>query len=160
MNWALVGVQRELRTDLVLHMHWLTDAQLIDAIAVSQATPGPFFTVSTFIGYLVNGWKGAGVATIGMFLPAFVYVAITAKFLPTLRKSPVAAAFLDGVNAAAVALMAFVGFQFARAALINWPLIAVALLSVLLVFRYKINSTWLVLGGAVLGILLHTLGRI
>jgi chromate transporter len=149
-----------LRADLVLRLHWLTDAQLLDAIAVSQATPGPFFTVSTFIGYLLNGWKGAALATAGMFLPAFIYVAATARFLPALRKSPIAGAFLDGVNAAAVALMGFVGYQFARAALLDLPLIAIAVLSVFLLFRYRVNSTWLVLGGAVLGILLRALGKI
>ena len=149
-----------LRADLVLRLHWLTDAQLLDAIAVSQATPGPFFTVSTFIGYLLCGWKGAALATIGMFLPAFIYVAITAQFLPTLRKSPFAGAFLDGVNAAAVALMGFVGYQFARATLVNVPVVLIAILSAFLVFRYKVNSTWLVLGGAVLGILLRMFGRI
>jgi len=149
-----------LRADLVLRLHWLTDAQLLDAIAISQATPGPFFTVSTFIGYLLCGWKGAALATVGMFLPAFIYVAAMARFLPALRKSPIAGAFLDGVNAAAVALMGFVGYQFARAALVTPPVIAIAILSAFLLFRYKINSTWLVLGGAILGILLHTLGKI
>jgi len=149
-----------LRADLVLRLHWLTDAQLLDAIAVSQATPGPFFTVSTFIGYLLAGWRGAALATVGMFLPAFVYVAATAHFLPQLRKSPIAAAFLDGVNASAVALMAFVGYQFARASLISLPLVAIAIAAAFLIFRYKVNSTWLVLGGAILGILLHTFGKI
>ena len=110
-----------LRADLVVRLHWLSDAQLLDAIAVSQATPGPFFTVATFIGYCWRGWRGAALATLGMFLPAFVYVGVTAGFLPKLRKSPVAGAFLDGVNAAAVALMAFVGWQFARASLVNVP---------------------------------------
>jgi len=146
-----------LRADLVVRLHWLTDAQLLDAIAVSQATPGPFFTVATFLGYLLGGWKGAGLATAGMFLPAFGYVAATAAFLPKLRKSPVASAFLDGVNAAAVALMAYVGWQFAKAALINVPTIGLALSSALLVFRYKVNSTWLVLGGAFAGILFQVL---
>jgi chromate transporter len=149
-----------LRADLVVRLHWLTDAQLLDAIAVSQATPGPFFTVSTFIGYLLAGWKGAALATVGMFLPAFAFVAATAKFLPGLRKSPPASAFLDGVNAAAVALMGFVAWQFARAALINVPAIVLALISVLLVFRYKVNSAWLVLGGAVAGILIQALAHI
>ncbi|MGB7847001.1 MAG: chromate efflux transporter [Candidatus Acidiferrum sp.] len=149
-----------LRADLVIKLHWLTDAQLLDAIAVSQATPGPFFTVATFIGYLLAGWRGAGLATLGMFLPAFVYVALTAGFLPRLRQSPLASAFLDGVNAAAVALMAYVGWQFARGTLVNVPAIALAFVSALLVFRFKINSAWLVLGGAIAGILLHTLGRI
>jgi chromate transporter len=149
-----------LRADLVLRLHWLTDAQLLDAIAVSQATPGPFFTVSTFIGYLLGGWKGAALATLAMFLPAFVLVAATAGFLPKLRQSPMACAFLDGVNAAAVALMAFVGYQFARAALINWSVVAIAIVSAFLVFRYQVDSTWLVLGGALAGLLLHTWGKI
>jgi chromate transporter len=146
-----------LRADLVVNLHWLSDAQLLDAIAVSQATPGPFFTVATFIGYLLGGWKGAGLATLGMFLPAFVYVAATAGFLPKLRKSPLASAFLDGVNAAAVALMADVGWQFARGTLLNLPAIALALVSALLVFCFKINSAWLVPGGAIAGILLQIL---
>jgi chromate transporter len=146
-----------LRADLVARLHWLSDAQLLDAIAVSQATPGPFFTVATFIGYILAGWRGAGLATLGMFLPAFVYVGVTAGFLPKLRNSPVAGAFLDGVNAAAVALMAFVGWQFARASLVNVPAVVLAIASAVLVFRYKTNSAWLVLGGAVAGIFLHAL---
>jgi len=146
-----------LRADLVVKMHWLSDAQLLDAIAVSQATPGPFFTVATFLGYILAGWRGAALATLGMFLPAFVYVGATAGFLPQLRKSPVASAFLDGVNAAAVALMAFVGWQFARTSLVNVPAVILAVASALLVFRYKVNSAWLVLGGAIAGIVLHSL---
>ena len=147
-----------LRADLVVRFHWLTDAQLLDAIAVSQATPGPFFTVATFIGYLLGGSKGAALATLGMFLPAFVYVAATAGFLPKLRKSPVASAFLDGVNASAVALMAYVGWQFTRAALVNIPAMVLGVVSALLVFRYKVNSAWLVLGGAFAGILIRAFG--
>ena len=149
-----------LRADLVVRLHWITDAQLLDAIAVSQATPGPFFTVATFIGYLLAGWKGAALTTLGMFLPAFVYVAATANFLPKLRKSPVAGAFLDGVNASAVALMAYVGWQFTRAALVNLPAAVLSIVSALLVFRYKVNSAWLVLVGALVGILLQVLRAI
>jgi chromate transporter len=149
-----------LRADLVVRLHWLTDAQLLDAIAVSQATPGPFFTVATFIGYLLGSWKGAALATAGMFSPAFVYVAATARSLPRLRKSPIASAFLDGVNSAAVALMAFVGWQFARATLLTLPLIAIAVLAVFLLFRYKVNSTWLVFGGAIVGMVLRTIGKV
>jgi chromate transporter len=144
-----------LRADLVVKMHLLSDAQLLDAIAVSQATPGPFFTVATFIGYVLGGWKGAVLATVGMFLPAFVYVRVTAKFLPKLRKSSATSAFLDGVNAAAVALMAVVGWQFARAAIVNMPAILLMIVSAGLVFRYKVNSAWLVLGGAIVGIVLR-----
>jgi chromate transporter len=147
-----------LRADLVVKMHWLSDAQLLDAIAVSQATPGPFFTVATFVGYVLGGWKGAVLATVGTFLPAFVYVRVTAKFLPKLRKSAAASAFLDGVNAAAVALMAVVGWQFARAAIVNVPAILLMIVSAGLVFRYKVNSAWLVLGGAIVGIVLRGIG--
>src|SRR5262249_41380631 len=118
-----------LQADLVERLHWLTENQLIDAIAVSQGTPGPFFTVSTFVGYVIAGWKGAALATVGMFLPAFVFVALTANVLPRLRKSPMAGVFLDGVNAAAVALMAFVGWQFARATLLNVPAAVLAAIS-------------------------------
>ncbi len=154
-GYVLLAILRE---DLVVRLHWLSDSQLLDAIAVSQGTPGPFFTVATFIGFLLGGWRGAGLATIGMFLPAFVYVALTARVLPTLRKSAFAGAFLDGVNAAAVALMGFVGWQFARASLVNWPAAVIAVISVVLVFRYRTNSAWLVVGGAVAGILLRSVG--
>lgn len=146
-----------LHADLVVRLHWLTEAQLLDAIAVSQATPGPFFTVSTFIGYLLGGWRGAVLATIGMFLPAFVYVAATASVLPRLRQSRAAAAFLDGVNAAAVALMAFVGWQFARASLLSIPALGLAGITALLVFRYRVNSAWVIAGAAVVGALLNIL---
>jgi chromate transporter len=90
-----------------------------------------------------------------MFLPAFVFVAVTAKFLPRLRRSPTAGAFLDGVNAAAVALMAFVGFQFARETLLNVPAILMTVIATVLLLRFKVNSAWLVLGGAVVGFLVR-----
>lgn len=146
-----------LHADLVVRLHWLTEAQLLDAVAVSQATPGPFFTVATFIGYVLAGWKGAALATAGMFLPAFVYVAATAGFLSKLRQSPAAAAFLDGVNAAAVALMAFVGFAFARATLLSAPAAVICAIAALLLFRYRLNSAWLVLFGAAAGVVLRLL---
>lgn len=149
-----------LRADLVVRLHWLTDGQLLDAIAVSQATPGPFFTVSTFIGYLLGGGRGAALATVGMFIPAFVYVAATARYLAKLRKSPIAGAFLDGVNAAALALMATVSWGFARAAFVNLPAIVLGLVSLFLVFRYKTNPAWIVLGGATAGVLLRVFGSI
>jgi chromate transporter len=147
-----------LRADLVIRLHCLTDAQLLDAIAISQATPGPFFTVSTFIGYVLGGWKGAIVGTIGMFVPAFTYVAATASFLPKLRKLPAASAFLDGVNAAVIALMAYVGWQFARQAIVNVQTFLIALVGAVLLLKFKINSAWLVVGAGVLGILLHAFG--
>ena len=141
-----------LRADLVVRLHWLTEAQLLDAIAISQATPGPFFTVATFIGYVLGGWRGALLATAGMFLPAFLFVAATANFLPRLRQSRAASAFLDGVNAAAVALMALVGWQFARATLVSLPAVGLALASMLLVLWWRVNSAWVIAGGAVAGI--------
>jgi chromate transporter len=151
-GYVLLAVLRE---DLVTRMHWLTESQLLDAIAVSQATPGPFFTVATFLGYVLSGWRGAALATVGMFVPAFAYVALTATALPRMRKSPTASAFLDGVNAAAVALMAFVGFQFAREAVVTPLAIAIAMASAILLFRYRVNSAWLILGGALTGLLLR-----
>jgi chromate transporter len=154
-GYVLLAVLRE---DLVQRLHWLTEPQLLDAIAVSQATPGPFFTVATFVGYILAGWHGAGVATLGMFVPAFTYVALTANVLPRMRKSPNAGAFLDGVNAAAVALMAFVGIQFARE-VVNTPLaLGIGVLAAVLVFRFKVNSAWVVLGGALAGLALHLSG--
>jgi chromate transporter len=148
-GYVLLAVLRE---DLVTRMHWLNETQLLDAIAVSQATPGPFFTVATFLGYVLSGWRGAGLATVGMFVPAFAYVAVTASILPRLRKSPTASAFLDGVNAAAVALMAFVGFQFAREAIVTPLAVAIAAISAVLVFRYRVNSALVILGGAACGL--------
>src|SRR5713101_1982917 len=154
-GYVLLAVLRE---DLVMRMHWLSESQLLDGIAVSQATPGPFFTVATFLGYVLSGWRGAGLATVGMFVPAFLYVAVTASVLPRLKKSPTASAFLNGVNAAAVALMAFVGFQFARESVVT-PLAAViAAVSAVLAVRLKVNSAWLILGGAVCGLLAKVSG--
>jgi chromate transporter len=147
-----------LRADLVVRLHWLSDAQLLDAVAVSQATPGPFFTVSTFLGYLLGGWRGASLATLGMFLPAFLLVAGTAAFLPRLRRSRAAGSFLDGVNAAAVALMGVVGWQFGRAAIRSLPALALAAAGAVLLFRQRVNSTWLILGGAAAGLVLGAFG--
>jgi chromate transporter len=154
-GYVLLAVLRE---DLVARMHWLSESQLLDGIAVSQATPGPFFTVATFLGYVLSGWRGAGLATVGMFVPAFVYVAVTANVLPRLSKSPTASAFLDGVNAAAVALMAFVGLQFAREVIVTPLASVIAAISAVLAFRFRVNSAWLILGGAVCGLLVKVSG--
>ncbi len=140
-----------LRADLVERWQWLSEAQLLDAIAVGQITPGPVFTTATFIGYLLAGLPGAGVATIGIFLPAFFFVAISGPLIPRLRRSPVAGAFLDGLNVASLALMAVVTAQLARAALIDPLTIALAVLSGALVLWGRINSTWLVLAAALIG---------
>jgi chromate transporter len=104
-----------IRADLVERWHWLTESQLLDAIAVGQVTPGPVFTTATFIGYVLGGTKGAAVATLGIFLPAFVFVAASGPLVPRIRRSPTAGAFLDGVNATALALMVVVTQQLGRA---------------------------------------------
>src|SRR5262245_20966983 len=141
-----------LRADLVDRWHWLSDQQLLDAVAIGQITPGPVFTTATFIGYVVAGSAGAILATVGIFLPAFVFVLITSPLIPKIRSSPWASGFLDGVNVASLGLMATVTWQLGRAAIIDWLTAVVALISALLVFRLKINSAWLVLGGGVTGL--------
>ncbi len=147
-----------LRADLVQRLGWLSEAQLIDAIAVGQVTPGPVFTTATFIGYLLRGPSGALVATAGIFLPAFVFVALSGRLVPRLRASKLAGAFLDGVNVASLALMAVVTAQLGRAALVDVPTLVLGLLAALVLVRWKPNSSWLVLGGAAVGWALHALG--
>jgi chromate transporter len=147
-----------LRADLVEHLGWLSEAQLIDAIAVGQVTPGPVFTTATFIGYLLAGPGGALVATLGIFLPAFVFVALSGPLLPRLRASPRAAAFLDGINVASLALMVVVTVQLGSAALVDVPTVALGVVATCLLLVLRVNSTWLVLGGAAAGWALHALG--
>ena len=141
-----------LRADLVERLHWVTEGQLLDAIAIGQVTPGPVFTTATFIGYVLAGGRGAAVATIGIFLPAFVFVALSGLLLPRLRRSRIASAFLDAVNAASLGLMAAVTFELGRSALTGWFPAVLFGLSALALFRTRLNTTWLVLGGAVAGI--------
>ncbi len=142
-----------LRGDFVERLGWLTEAQLLDAVAIGQVTPGPVFTTATFIGYILGGPTAAIVATIGIFLPAFFFVAISGPLVPKIRKSPAAGAFLDGVNVASLALMIVVTWQLASAALIDGLTFALVITSGFLLLRYKINSAWLVLGGAAVGLL-------
>jgi chromate transporter len=144
-----------IRADLVERWHWLTEPQLLDAIAVGQVTPGPVFTTATFIGYVLGGTQGALVATVGIFLPAFFFVAVSGPLVPRIRKSPVAGAFLDGVNAAALALMLVVTYELSRAALVDLKTIILALVSAVILFRFRVNSAWLVLGGGIAGLLLY-----
>jgi chromate transporter len=141
-----------LRADLVVHRAWVTDAQLVDAVAIGQVTPGPVFTTATFLGYLLRGPVGAVVATVGIFLPAFVLVAVSGPLVPLIRRSATAGAFLDGVNVASLALMAAVSYQLGRSAIVDWVTIGLAIASAVLLFRFRINSAWLVLGGAVIGV--------
>jgi chromate transporter len=145
-----------LRADFVERLHWLTERQLLDAVAVGQVTPGPVFTTATFIGYVLGGAPGAAVATIGIFLPAFVFVALSGLVLPRIRHSPVARAVLDGVNVASLALMAVVTAQLARAAVVDWTTFALAVFAAALLFRWRVNSAWLVLAGAVIGMVTST----
>jgi chromate transporter len=143
-----------LRADLVERLGWLTEAQLLDAIAVGQVTPGPVFTAATFVGWVLAGPAGAAVATAGIFLPAFVFVALSGPLVPRIRRSPTAGAILDGVNAASLALMAVVTAQLARAAVTDLATAILAAASAVLLFRHRVSSSWLVLGGAAAGLLL------
>jgi chromate transporter len=147
-GYVLVGF---LRHDFVQRLGWLTDRQILDAVAVGQFTPGPVFTTATFVGYLTGRWAGAVVATIGIFLPSFVFVAFVYPFVPRLRGSPWTAAFLDGANAASLGLMLAVAWQLGVTSIVD-PLTAVlALGAAVLLIRTPVNSAWLVLGGAVAG---------
>ena len=143
-----------LERDLVHRLGWLTQAQLLDAIAIGQFTPGPVLSTATFIGYLVAGTPGAVAATLGIFLPSFLFVLILNPLIPRLRRMAATAAFLDAVNVAAVALMAAVMLELGRETLVNWQAWAIAGAAALLTFRFKLNSAWLVVGGALLGFLL------
>ena len=143
-----------LRSDLVERLGWLSESQLLVAVAVGQVTPGPVFTTATFIGYVLGGSGGAALATIGIFLPAFVFVALSGPLVRHVRSSRLAGAFLDGVNVASLALMAVVSVQLARSAVTDVATGALALASAVLLFRFRVNSSWLVAAGAAIGILL------
>jgi chromate transporter len=140
-----------LRADLVERWHWLTGSQLLDAVAVGQVTPGPLFTTATFIGYVLGGPTAAVLATVGIFLPAFVFTAISGPLIPRLRQWAWAGALLDGVNVASLGLMAVVTWQLATAALVDWLTWLLALVAGAIALRWQINSAWLVLGGALAG---------
>jgi len=146
-----------LRADLVQRYGWLTEQQLLDAVAIGQMIPGPLFTTAAFIGYLLGGLAGAAIAAIGIFLPAFVFVVASVPLLPRLRRSAFASAFLDGVNAASLALTAVVSVQLGRAALVDGLTVAVAVVSAALLLRLRLNATWLILGGAGIGLLRATI---
>ena len=140
-----------LQAEFVEHLHWLTDQQLLDAVAVGQFTPGPVFTTATFIGYLVAGWAGAIVATVGIFLPGFILVALSGPVIPRLRRSPIAATALDGVVAGSLALMAVVTWQLGKASIVDWITLAVFAVSLIALLRVHVNSAWLILAAAVVG---------
>jgi chromate transporter len=146
-----------LRSDFVIHRGWLTDAQLIDAVAVGQVTPGPVFTTATFIGFILGGIRGAFLATLGIFLPAFLLVAVSGPLVPRIRKSTIASAFLDGVNVASLALMAAVSWQLGRASVFDFVTAVLGVASLIALMRFRLSSAWLVLLGALIGVILSAL---
>jgi chromate transporter len=140
-----------LQGGLVDQLGWLTQQQLLDAIAAGQLTPGPLLSTATFIGYLLLGIPGAIVATVGVFLPSFLFVAALSPIVPRFRRSPWAASFLDAVNVCSLGLMAAVTVQLGSATLRDWPSVLIALAAAAAALRWRLNSAWLVLGGAVAG---------
>jgi chromate transporter len=140
-----------LRSEFVDHLHWLTEKQLIDAVAVGQFTPGPVFTTATFIGYLVGRFPGALVATVGIFLPGFVFVAISGPVIPKIRRSPAAGAVFDGVVVGSLALIAVVAWQLGKASIRDWFTVSVLVVSTMVLLRFKVNSAWLILGAGMVG---------
>lgn len=141
-----------LRADFVVRLGWLTDKQLIDAVAIGQVTPGPVFTTATFIGFILGGAPGALLATLGIFLPSFIFVAVANPLIPRIRNSTWASGLLDGVNVASLGLMAAVTWQLGKASLTDILTVLVALVSFVLLIRFKVNSTWLIIGGAIIGL--------
>ncbi|MBB6470876.1 chromate efflux transporter [Sphaerisporangium rubeum] len=144
-----------LRGDFVERLGWITDQQLIDAVSIGQVTPGPVFTTATFVGYLVAGPVGAFLATVAIFLPSFVLVGLLTRITHRLRSSVWTAALLDGLNAAALALMAGVSYQLARTAVIDPLTAAIAVVTLVLLWRTRLNNAWYIGAGAVIG-LAHT----
>ncbi len=142
-----------LRADLVERLHWLTERQLLDAVAVGQITPGPVFTTATFIGYVVAGLPGATVATVGIFAPAFIFVALSGLVIPNIRRSPIAGAMLDGVVVGSLALMGVVAWQLGRAAIVDIPTVVIAVASLVALLRFNLNSAWLILAAAAFGLI-------
>ncbi|MGO9451660.1 MAG: chromate efflux transporter [Candidatus Binataceae bacterium] len=145
-----------LQADLVDRMHWLTQSELLDAVAVGQVTPGPVFTTATFIGYLLGGAKGGIVATIGIFVPSFIFVAASRPLIPRIRRSAVAGAFLDGVNAGSLALMAAVTIQLSRAAFVDATTLSLGVIAATVLVFSRLNSTWLIFAGALIGLVSRT----
>jgi chromate transporter len=142
-----------LRADFVVRLGWLTDQQLVDAIAVGQVTPGPVFSSATFVGYIVAGLPGAVAATVGIFLPSFVFVILLVRWLPHMRRSPWLGALLDGVNVAALGLMAAVAVQLAGSAFVDWLAVVIGILAAAALVGLRVNAMALVVAGALLGLI-------
>lgn len=143
-----------LETEFVLRYGAITSQTLLDAVAVGQFTPGPVFTTATFIGYVIAGFPGAIAATIGIFLPSFLLVGFVFPWFEKLRKNPILSIVLDGVNVASIALMAAVTIKLGIATIVSWQSVIIFFVSAGLLIKTKINSTWLILAGAIIGILL------
>jgi len=140
-----------LRSEFVVRLGWLTNQQVLDAVVAGQITPGPVFSSATFVGYLLGGWPSALLATLGIFLPSFLFVGLLSRILPYVRKSPWAATFLDGVNTASLGLMAGVTVQLGQTAIIDIFTIVLLLATLLVIFRLKVNPIWLIIGSGLLG---------
>jgi chromate transporter len=147
-----------LQGELVDRLGWLTSEQLLDAVSIGQVTPGPVFTTATFVGYVIGGFWGAVLATIGIFLPSFLFVALLIRLVSWMRSSATLGAVLDGINAAAVGLMAGVSVQLVGDAIIDPLTVAVAVGAGLLLWRTQLNSAWLITGGAAIGLVNTWLG--
>ena len=147
-----------LEGDLVDRLGWVSEQQLLDAVSIGQVTPGPVFTTATFLGYLVAGVPGALVATVAIFLPSFVFVGLLTRITDRLRASPWTSALLDGVNVTALALMAAVTLRLGATAVVDPLTAALALAAVLVLWRTRVNSAWLVAGGAAVGLARVLLG--
>jgi chromate transporter len=148
-GYALVAF---LRADFVDRLHWLTNQQLLDSVAIALITPGPVFAAATFIGYLKGGVAGALISTLGIFLPSFAFIAIVFPLIPKLKKSALARVVLNGLNAATVGLMAAVSWQLARGAILDVFTAVEAVAAFAILLRFKLNSVWLILGGMALGV--------
>jgi chromate transporter len=146
-----------LHADFVVRLGWLTEQQLFDAVTIGQITPGPVFTTATFIGYLLGGLTGAVLATIAIFLPSFIYVAISNPLVSRIRNSPWASGLLDGANVTSLGLMAGVTWQLSIAAFIDPFTIGLAVIAAIIIFRTKINSIWIILAGSLSGLLYSTI---
>lgn len=142
-----------LETEFVLRYGAITSQTLLDAVAVGQFTPGPVFTTATFIGYVIAGFPGAIAATIGIFLPSFLLVGFVFPWFEKLRKNPILSIVLDGVNVASIALMAAVTIKLGIATIVSWQSVIIFFVSAGLLIKTKINSTWLILAGAIIGVL-------
>jgi chromate transporter len=142
-----------IRADLVERYGWLTNQQLLDAVAVGQITPGPVFTTATFIGFILAGLPGGIVATVGIFLPAFIFVGLSGWVVPKIRKSESLSGFLDGVNVTSLALMAYVTLELGRSAIFDWFTFILFLISAYLLVFLRINSAWLIIGSGILAVI-------